>query len=186
MLRPRTAYHLFKDFNPRNKVLFFKDTSLGFSIVEICSGSRSCFVVLLIMHFQWRIKACTLFEIVKLCCHFLTSLANRNNSFFIALRWHAFRILPKLNSPSLLCYSKPFVVRVVNRFYYLSLLKLKFSLCPLYFLITWGGWLFINDVLYLGIKFFVWHQWASYIVPDIRQQQISFQFGLILVNMRFT
>lgn len=124
-------------------------------------------------------------EIVKLCSHFFTFLAYRNNSLFVDLRWHAFRILLKLNSPSLLHYIKPSVVRVVNRIYYLSLLKLKFSLCPLYFLITWERWLFI-EVLYLGIKSFVWHQWASYVVPDLRQQQITFKFGLGLVNMRFT
>lgn len=158
VLGPRAVYHLFKDFNPRNNVLSFKDTSLGFSVVEICSGSRSCFVVLLIMHFQWRIKACILFEIAKLCCHFFTSLAYRNNSLFIALRWHAFRILLKLNSPSLLCYSKPFVVRVVNRICYLSWLKLKFSLLPFVFPNYMRRMAFYQKVLYLGIKFFVLHQ----------------------------
>lgn len=184
MLRPRTTYHISKDFNQRSKVLFFKHISLGFSVVEICSGCRLCFGVLLIMHFLWRIKSCALFEIAKLCWHFFTSLAYRNNSLFIALRLHAFRILLKQNSPFLLCYSKPFVTRVVNRIYFISPLKLKFSLWPLCFIITRGGWLFIK-MFYFRIKSFVWHQWASYIFPDVRQQQISFQFGFILVHMRF-
>lgn len=169
MLRPRTAHYIPKDFNQRKIILFFKHIHLGFSVIDIWSGCRPCFGVLLIMHFPWRIKSCTLFEIAKLCWHFFTSLAYRNNSLFIALRWHAFRILPKQNSPFLFCYSKPFVIRVVNRIYSISPFKLKFSLCPLYFLITQRGWLFIK-VFYFRIKFFVWHQWVSYIFPDVRQQ----------------